>query len=211
MEGERAVVGSLLDDNEATDGGSAHIFARDFNRDGEDLWRQEGKIVASDAGSGDRLGTSLAWSGNEILAGTEGAEAVYLYDLAFFFEPTASCVLFDGYCDRLNIVADFLDITGEWENWDCEGADQAVSGFPLPNGTQRVFCLDPGCPLGVDWVHVIYPGPQQWDLWRKDKGPPIQIRDRAPVTILDGACEDVLGEGGGVAVPAGRPSWEGRQ
>lgn len=212
LEGDRAVVGAFLSDGAGNNRGSAHVFVRDFNRDGKELWRQEAKLVASDPQSGDSLGVSVAWSGNDVLVGTELAEAAYLYDLSFFFEPTPSCVLFDGYCDRLNLVSDFLTITGEWENWDCEGANQAVSGYPLPDATQRVFCRDPGCPLGAIWLHVIHVNRSTWDLWRADGGPPpYQIRDNAPVTILDTSCEEALGAFGGVAVPAGRSSWQVRR
>ncbi|MDQ3623881.1 MAG: FG-GAP repeat protein [Verrucomicrobiota bacterium] len=64
ISGDTVVIGADLDDDGATDSGSAYVFVRTG-----DTWTQEQKLTASDAGIADRLGQSVAISGDMIVVG----------------------------------------------------------------------------------------------------------------------------------------------
>jgi len=67
ISGGTAVVGAPYEDSGGTDSGAAYIFYRD--RDGEDNWGEEAKLIASDAESGDLFGWSVAISSNFVVVG----------------------------------------------------------------------------------------------------------------------------------------------
>lgn len=67
ISGDTVVVGSPWDDDDGSASGSAYIFQRD--KDGADNWGQVEKLTASDAAAGDRLGFSVAISGDHVVAG----------------------------------------------------------------------------------------------------------------------------------------------
>ncbi len=66
MDGDRLVVGAIGDGDAAPDGGSIYVFRRNGSQ-----WVQEGKLLASDADSNDRLGSAVALSGDRVLAGAD--------------------------------------------------------------------------------------------------------------------------------------------
>ena len=67
IDGETAVVGARSDDTAAgTDAGSAYVFVRSGSS-----WSQQAKLTASDAAAGDRLGISVAISGDTIVVGAD--------------------------------------------------------------------------------------------------------------------------------------------
>jgi hypothetical protein len=70
IEGDRAVVGSHLDDDGAAGAGSAYVFERQASG----MWRQMSKLVASDPGAGDDFGYSVALEGTRILVGNRGQD-----------------------------------------------------------------------------------------------------------------------------------------
>ena len=69
--GDRAVVGSHLDDDGGTSSGSAYVFRRDDNGTpsdpSDDFWIQVDKLTAPDAADGDRFGDSVSISGDRIV------------------------------------------------------------------------------------------------------------------------------------------------
>jgi ketosteroid isomerase-like protein len=63
--------GTASSDNSATDSGAVYVFKRDANGD----WIQDAYLKASNAGSGDRFGISVAISGSTIVVGALGEDS----------------------------------------------------------------------------------------------------------------------------------------
>lgn len=79
--GETAVVGAHGDNANGTESGAVYVFGESI-----DGWRQQTKLVASDAQPGDQFGGSVAVSGDTILIGARGDDeqgdssgAVYVF------------------------------------------------------------------------------------------------------------------------------------
>lgn len=79
--GNTAIVGAARDDSKGEDSGSAYLFTRSGTQ-----WRQQSKLVASDAAAGDVFGISVAIDGNTALVGAdldddggENTGSVYVY------------------------------------------------------------------------------------------------------------------------------------
>ncbi len=64
LDGDTAVVGSVLDDDGGVDSGSAYVFTRSGA-----VWSQQAKLTASDDEAGDHFGTSVSVSGDTALVG----------------------------------------------------------------------------------------------------------------------------------------------
>ncbi len=65
LDGDTAVIGALRDDHSAaTDAGSAYVFTRTGSS-----WTQQAKLIAGDAAASDKLGFSVALSGDTALVG----------------------------------------------------------------------------------------------------------------------------------------------
>ncbi|MBP9664959.1 MAG: VCBS repeat-containing protein, partial [Pyrinomonadaceae bacterium] len=64
ISGDTIVVGSDRDDETATNQGSAYVFTRSGS-----TWTQQQKLIASDAAAEDRLGFSIAVSGDTVVVG----------------------------------------------------------------------------------------------------------------------------------------------
>ena len=64
IDGDTALIGALLDDDNGVDSGSAYIFTRTGT-----TWTQQAKLLASDGQAGDRFGGSIAVSGDTALIG----------------------------------------------------------------------------------------------------------------------------------------------
>jgi hypothetical protein len=131
LDGNRLVAGAMGKD---TFTGGAYVFYR--NQGGADHWGEVRKLVASDGAPGDRLGLSVALSGNWLVAGapnasvsgTIGQGAVYLYELnhggANNWGEVKKFVAYDGqagdgfgwsaalYADRLLVGAIADDVGG---------------------------------------------------------------------------------------------------
>ena len=89
ISGDRAIVGSYLHDDSATDAGSAYIYLRQ----GDGSWTEVGELTASDVATGDRFGVSVSISGDRALLGAywdddlgTNSGSAYLFDNIF---PTA--------------------------------------------------------------------------------------------------------------------------
>lgn len=67
ISGDTIVVGSFLDDDGATNAGSAYIFER--NQGGAEVWGQVAKLTASDPSQWDRFGGSVCISGDRAVVG----------------------------------------------------------------------------------------------------------------------------------------------
>lgn len=72
IDGERAIVGAWLDDDAGSLSGSAYVFRRivsDMLDESDVIWKQEAKLVASDASAGDEFGKSVSIHGNWVAVG----------------------------------------------------------------------------------------------------------------------------------------------
>ena len=76
---QAVAVGALEADGGASSSGAAFVF-----RCVNGLWTQEAKLIAFDAETSDRLGVSIAFDGDTVIAGAEGDEsytgAVYVFE-----------------------------------------------------------------------------------------------------------------------------------
>jgi hypothetical protein len=74
-----ALVGAPLDDEQGTDAGAVYVFTR-----ANQQWTQEAKLMASDAGPGDRFGRSIAFNRDLAVVGAplknDGAGGVYVFE-----------------------------------------------------------------------------------------------------------------------------------
>ncbi len=68
IDGDYAIVGAWMDDDNGDDSGSAYIF----KRDGTDMWTQQAKLIASDGAAGDYFGCSVAIAGDYAIVGAYG-------------------------------------------------------------------------------------------------------------------------------------------
>ena len=113
--GDRALVGSVGDDDLGSYTGSTYVFERQSDGSG---WKQVAKLVPSD-GAGSVAGCSVSLFGNIALAGAYGSGAVYMYDL-----PCGNGVIDDGEaCDDANSHSyDGCSTTcGIETGWNCTG------------------------------------------------------------------------------------------
>lgn len=67
ISGDSVVVGAYGDDDEGGNTGSAYVFVRSGSS-----WSQQAKFIASNAAQGDSFGTSVAISGESVIAGAPG-------------------------------------------------------------------------------------------------------------------------------------------
>jgi hypothetical protein len=74
VDGDVIVVGSRMDDAAGIDAGAAYVFHR--NSGGVDNWGQVKKIIGSDVTGGNYFGTSVAVSGDVIVVGSNGDDAI---------------------------------------------------------------------------------------------------------------------------------------
>jgi len=64
IDGDTALIGALLDDDNGVDSGSAYIFTRTGT-----AWTQQAKLLASDGAAGDHFGFFVALNGNTAIIG----------------------------------------------------------------------------------------------------------------------------------------------
>ncbi len=98
ISGDRAIVGSWLDDDAGSFSGSAYVFRRDDNgtptEPGDDFWVQEDKLTASDAAAGDEFGKSVSIDGDRAAVGA------YEDDDACADDPDPDCDSGSAYVFR---------------------------------------------------------------------------------------------------------------
>jgi hypothetical protein len=117
VSGNTAVVGARYDDHDAlTDAGAAYVFTLVSG-----VWTQQAKLVAGDAASNDRFGTSVAIDGNTILVGASyddtingvNSGSVYIFDrVGTNWSLTDWLKASDGAVDDL--FGSSVSISGDW-------------------------------------------------------------------------------------------------
>jgi hypothetical protein len=129
LAGHRAVLGSFYDDDAGSSSGSAYVFKHEG-----DNWVQEVKLTASDAGTGDQFGQSVAISGNEVIVGSpydnDGGThsgSAHIYEFGPLCTPIGMDA--DGDCDV--DTADF----------------QAFEGCSAGPGVRYPAGMSPDCSL----------------------------------------------------------------
>jgi hypothetical protein len=68
VDGDTAVIGAYLDDDNGSFSGSAYVFFRS----GDDTWEQQAKLTADDGAAGDHFGQSVAVDGDTAVIGASG-------------------------------------------------------------------------------------------------------------------------------------------
>ena len=140
VSGERAIVGSLSDDDAGSASGSAYVF----EPDGSGGWAQVAKLTASDASSGSLFGAGVALDGDRALVGAEiedeqgsesGAAYVYDRDASGDWLETAKLLPSDG---------DASDRFGRGVSLDGDRALVGAFGVRSGRGAAYVFALDGG-------------------------------------------------------------------
>ena len=74
IDGDRAIVGAVADDDNGSASGSAYIFAYDGI-----TWTQQAKLVPTDTVTNSRFGHSVAIDGDRAIIGVIGASAAYIF------------------------------------------------------------------------------------------------------------------------------------
>ena len=75
LDGDVAVVGAPLDDDDGLSSGSAYVYVRTPGGG----WSQRAKLTASDAAAGDMFGSSVGVDGDTIVVGATIADAAYVF------------------------------------------------------------------------------------------------------------------------------------
>ncbi len=141
LDGDRAVIGAYLDDDNGVNSGSAFVY--DFNGT---TWVETQKLVSSDGATGDAFGFALSVEDNMIACGAyansamaAGAGAVYIFELAGTW--TEDTILYasdfnvdDWFGYSLEFDSTSLAI-GSWHNDDL-GAESGSCYFFRYTGTE---------------------------------------------------------------------------
>ncbi|MGJ8664366.1 MAG: FG-GAP repeat protein, partial [Marinicella sp.] len=132
LEGDRALIGSYLDDDNGSFSGSAYVFEY---VDGS--WSESQKMISSDGASNDFLGISVSLSGDRVLLGAyadddngNNSGAAYVFNLDPQYEVNVSVTGLAG--GSLNLING--------------GDDIAINA----DGTQTLSVLSDGSPFDVD-------------------------------------------------------------
>ncbi|MEQ9379758.1 MAG: hypothetical protein RJP95_02760, partial [Pirellulales bacterium] len=146
ISGNRAIAGSVFDDDDGNSSGSVYIF--DTNS-GADLH----KLTASDAAEGDQFGNAVAIDGGLAIVGAvtdanesgNDAGAAYVFDVttgAELFKLTASDGGVDQYFGGNVAIEGHLAVISSGQ-----GPDGAAYVFDLTTGSE-IFRLQPSDPTG---------------------------------------------------------------
>ncbi|MCH8151113.1 MAG: FG-GAP repeat protein [Planctomycetes bacterium] len=143
ISGDVAVIGSHLADGNGIDAGAAYVYRFNGSK-----WVEESKLLASDESSGDHFGTSVAISGDAIIAGAPqnslGAAYIYRYDGVDWVAQTQLLNTFFG------------DTTDEYGRSVAMSGAAAIVGVPFGRDIQR-FQTDSGRAdiyrfVGTEWL-----------------------------------------------------------
>ncbi|MBN1268443.1 MAG: hypothetical protein JXB04_02565 [Kiritimatiellae bacterium] len=88
LDGNMAVIGAVWNDETATFGGSAYVFAR--NEGGSNAWGQVRKVTAWDGATNDEFGSSVAVAGNVAVIGARYADGVASNSGAAYLMPVST-------------------------------------------------------------------------------------------------------------------------
>lgn len=133
--GNMLVAGSGLDDHGGgVNAGSACLFFRSGG-----VWIPQGKLVASDAGTGDRFGSGVAISADSVVVGSPAGNLVGTPDqgIVYWYDPLASAV-----------VAGDIDSDGDVDYGDLTGFANVLVG--LDNNFEQFMRADLDCSDSTD-------------------------------------------------------------
>jgi hypothetical protein len=170
VSGDTVVVGADGHDDNGTDSGAAHVFAR--NQGGADQWGEVTELLASDGLTGDHFGVSVAVSGDTVVVGAlfddengDGSGAAYVFERN------------QGGADQWGQVAKLLASDGAAD--DHFGISVATSGDTVVVGADGDD--DSGSSSGSTYV------------FECNQGGADQWREVAKLTPSDGAAYDYFG------------------
>jgi hypothetical protein len=140
------VFGALGDDHAGSDSGSAYVFVSD----GNGIWSQEDKLVASDAAAGDRFGSSVAVSDGVVVVASETLGSVYVFvrDVNGVWSQDAKLVASDaaagdrfghGY-SRSVAVSEGVIVVGAYK--DDDGGSNTGSAYVFVRDVSGVWSQD---------------------------------------------------------------------
>ena len=161
VDGDTAVVGAYLDDDNGSDSGSAYVFTRESG-----VWSQSTKLTPSDGAAGDGFGVSVAVDGDTAVVG-----AVYDDDNG---SDSGSAYVFTRESGVWSQSAKLTASDGAWEDWF--GRSVAVDGDTAVAGA--VYDDDNGSSSGSAYVFTRESG-----VWSQS----------AKLTASDGASGDWFG------------------
>ncbi len=102
-------------------------------------------------------------------------------------DAQAGCLVFDGFCDGLELFKDPSDpelLTGSWQNFDCAGSDAPVIGSNLNKVSISETTIIPGTKLHL----VIDKVAGTVDLWAWDMVSPPFVLATTTFTWTGGAA-----------------------
>ena len=155
IDGDTVVVGAPLDDDKASNAGSAFVFVRSG-----DTWSQQARLLASDGESSDKFGTSVAISGDTVVVGAIAGERP---GPSFDIQSGASYVFTrsgDTWTQQTKLIPD------DGQSSDEFGKSVAISGETLVVGSPRHRVNRAGLPsltgAGAAYVYV-----RSGDTWNQ--------------------------------------------
>jgi|GEM_PF-600954 len=178
ISGDHAIVGARFVDYDATGGaysnsaGSAYIFVRSG-----DTWTQQEKIVASDRGTDDEFGRSVAISGDHAIVGAptedhdaSGGEYVWKAGSAYVFVHSG-----DAWTQQEKLVASDRDDGDEFGLSVAISGDRAIVGarYEDRDATGGNFANNAGS------AYIFVRGGDDWALHQK-----IVASDRATIDVF---------------------------
>ncbi|MEW6073444.1 MAG: FG-GAP repeat protein [Planctomycetota bacterium] len=110
LAGDRALVGSYLDDDFGTDSGAAYVFVRSGT-----AWSQQAKLLPADGAAGDEFGKGVALAGDTALVGSpwdddHGAKSGAAY--VFLATPQAHALFRTAGANPASLAAVTLPVLG---------------------------------------------------------------------------------------------------
>ncbi|MCA9253678.1 MAG: FG-GAP repeat protein, partial [Phycisphaerales bacterium] len=141
LNGDTAVIGASLDDDDGTSSGSAYVF-----REVAGVWQQLAKLTVADAAAGDNFGYSVALSGDTAVIGAwndddggSSSGSAYVFDVSI--SPTSLDVNGNGIPDECegdcntNGVPGDIDIDGDIDLNDYAAFETCLGGPNVSSGT----------------------------------------------------------------------------
>jgi hypothetical protein len=139
LEGDTAVVGALLGDGLTGDAGTAYVFTRSGT-----VWTEEAKLTASEGGTGDEFGSSVAVSGDTAVVGAKGDNTPAVSGGSMYVFTRSGTVWNE---EQRLVAADTAPADALGTSVSVDG-DTAIAGAP----TDNVFGFDSGSVYVFDRV-----------------------------------------------------------
>ncbi len=109
VNGDYAIVGAFIDDDNGSNSGSAYIFKRDGTN-----WHEQFKLTASDAAASDHFGTSVSISGDYAIVGANWDDDNGTNSGSAYIFGKGLCPISDLTGDCLVNFEDFAEMANEW-------------------------------------------------------------------------------------------------